>query len=100
MATKISFSPDAAKRISRVIRDAEHAPVNRSCGMSSRHRSAGGSSRGHYDVFPAIPAVVTDIELGEMYWHACDPDTVWTLDSFVFTAATGVVGTDENGDTP
>ena len=57
----------------------------------------GGSSRTHCVVFPAIPLVVTDIELGGMYWHACDPDTVWTLDSFVFTAATGVVGTDVTG---
>jgi hypothetical protein len=43
MANKVSFSSDAARRISKVVRDTEHAPVNRRCGLSSRHRSSGGS---------------------------------------------------------
>lgn len=59
-----------------------------------------GRSRAHCIVFPAIPAEVTDIELGGMYWHAGPGDSVWVLDSFVFTNATGVVGTNEYGVTP
>ena len=60
--------------------------------------AAGMGFPSHYDVFPAISQKI--LELGNMFWHAMTGDTVWTLDSFVFTAATGVVGTDENGDTP
>ena len=54
----------------------------------------------HCDVFPAIPDKQLTIELGAMHWHAGSGDTVWTLDSFVFTVATGEVGTDETGAVP
>lgn len=60
----------------------------------------GGLNIRHYDVFPEIASSLTLIELGKMIWHSGPTDTAWVLDSFVFTDATGIPGTDETGATP
>ncbi len=82
-----------------VMRSGQRATIS-ATGAPARIGGSGGVNIQHEDLFPAIPTALTLIELGGYVWHAMTGDTVWNLMSFVFTDATGVVGTDENGDTP